>query len=121
MLMPKAHLSIMMVAPLLLLNGCAVKIADFQVCSPIPGANTTVCDWFLHSDQQILTEPQWITQQVLWQSQGQAVECVNSQTLGNIKKEIEKLCSVWKCSYSAQTKITTGLQKLQTMGESNIP
>lgn len=102
-----------MTAALLLLNGCAVSISDFTACSPIPGTTLAACDNFLISDPQTVT---WATEQSIWASQGYATECVNSEALGDIKKEIESLCSLAPCDYETEQKIISGLKKIQELG-----
>lgn len=98
---------------LLLLSGCAVQIADMTVCSPIPGTDFAACDNFLTSDPQTIN---WTTEQSTWASQGYATECVNSDALGNIKAEIEKLCSLTACDYPTEQAILSGLKKIQELG-----
>lgn len=77
-----------------LLSNCSVKIQDMEVCSPIPDTNGAVCDYFLHSEQEILDETQWIDKQASWGSS----ECMSTQSFANIKIELEQLCSKTKCS-----------------------
>lgn len=102
---------------LLLINGCAIRVVDEQICSPIPGDLGAVCDNFLTSNQQILTQDAWVNLQATWASQGYATECTTSQTIGDIKEEIEKLCSVAKCDYDTKQKIVTGLKKIEKLGK----
>lgn len=116
MLMLKALSSTTMAALLLLVSACAVPIHDEQFCSPVPGGNGAVCDNFLISNQLILTELEWQALQAKWIAAGQAVECTQSQTLGDIKGEIEKLCSMTACNYAVKTKILKGLTKIQNLG-----
>lgn len=92
-----------MMGPLLLsLSCCAVQIKDNQFCSPIPGALGAVCDNFLTKNQLILTEAQWQALQAQWIADGNAVECTTSGSLGDLKEEIEKLCSKTSCTYEEQ-------------------
>lgn len=92
----------------LLLSSC-VHIRDRQFCSPIPqppGVNDpsfpgATCDNFLTSNQQILTQAQWAALVAKWQSQGLALECTTSDVVGELKKEIEQLCSRTSCTYDA--------------------
>lgn len=111
----KARLSIA-TALLTLSSGCAVPIHDAQFCSPLPGGLGAVCDSFLTSNQQILTQDQWVAMQISWQSQGQAIECTTSQTFADIKAELEKLCSESDCSYPVQEAIK-GFKKISTLGK----
>lgn len=88
-----------------------------QFCSPIPGGLGAVCDNFLSSNQLILNKTEWDSLQLQWISTGQAVECTTSRTIGDIKGEIEKLCSVVACDYEVKTKVLSGLKKLETLGK----
>ena len=91
----------MMTAVLLLNSGCAVKINDFEMCSPIPGNLGAVCSSFLSPTNTILDQTGWLAKQTSWINSGSAVECTSSQTVVNLKAELEKLCSVAKCSYDS--------------------
>jgi hypothetical protein len=110
----------MMMALLLPLVDCAIPIHDAKFCSPPPGEVGAVCDNFLTSDQQILNETQWGALQTQWIAAGQAIECTQSQTLGDIKEEIEQLCSMTKCDYPTQQAITQGLKKIQQLGKNTL-
>lgn len=101
---------------LLLLNSCAVTIHDAQFCSPIPGGLGAVCDNFLSQNQKILSAEEWQALQAEWIASGQSVECTPSNTIGDVKGEIEKLCSLVKCDYQTKKKIVSGLKKLQALG-----
>jgi hypothetical protein len=101
---------------LLLLNSCAVAIHDEQFCSPIPGNVGAVCDNFLTSNPLALTEQEWISLQSSWMASGQATECTTSQTVGDIKGEIEKLCYVYPCDIPTQAKLVNGLKKIEHLG-----
>ena len=103
-----------------LFSGCAVTIKDFQVCSPIPGNLGSTCDNFLTSNPIDLTEEQWIALQASWNSAGNAVECVSSQTIGDIKTELEKLCSLTKCNFEAQKAVTEALKKIENLGKNYV-
>lgn len=76
-----------------------------------------MCDNFLTANQQILNEKQWQALQMQWMSAGQAVECTSSQSIGEIKAEIEKLCSKVSCDYQIQKTILDGLNKVLTLGD----
>lgn len=102
-----------------LLTSCAVAIYDEQFCSPIPGGLGAVCDNFLTSNQQILTPDEWNALQSKWVAAGEATECTESKTLGDIKAEIEELCSKTPCNYEVQQAITKGLEKIQSLGKIN--
>lgn len=107
----------MMAVAALLLSGCSVTIKDETFCSPVPGNFGAVCDNFLTSKQQILDEAEWVALQASWISDGEAVECTTSKTLGDIKAEVEKLCSVAKCNVDTQAAIIDGLNKIQNLGK----
>lgn len=111
-----------MVAVLTLLcSGCnEVDIKDFQGCSPIPNVMSptppdlgAVCDQFLVSNQQILSHDEWVATQAQWNAEGKGVECVPTSAIADLKKEVEKLCSVVKCNYIIKQKIIAGLERLQ--------
>ena len=114
----------------LLFDGCAVAVLDEQFCSPIPGLPTetdpypeplgAACDNFLTSAPLTLTRQEWYQMQESWIAEGQAVECTKSSTLGDIKGEIEKLCSRTKCDYNTKKAISEGLTKLSVLGQKEI-
>jgi len=91
----------MMAAPLLF--SCSIPIHDEQFCSPIPGGLGAVCDNFLTSNQLILSQDQWNA-------------CTTSKTVGDIKAEIEELCSRVSCDDLTQTAILNGLNKIKKLG-----
>jgi hypothetical protein len=100
----------------LLSISCTVSIKDETFCALVPGNNGAICDNFLTANQQILDEAQWQALQMTWQNQGQATECTQSDTVGDIKAEIEKLCALAPCTYEikkAQKKILKVLSKMQ--------
>jgi hypothetical protein len=99
----------------LLLNACSVKIKDEQFCAPIPGHLGAVCDNFLTANQIILDEAAWQDLQNTWASAGFATECTSSSTLGDIKSEIEKLCSVAKCTYATKAKVAAVVSAISRM------
>lgn len=99
----------------LILNSCAVSIKNEQFCSPIPGGLGSVCDDMLDSNQLVLTQDEWVSKQIEWQSEGQAVECTSSNTIGDFKIELEQLCSVTQCNYNTQA-IINALDKIKTLG-----
>lgn len=122
MQMPKA-LWFMMTAllPLAALSGgCAVTIKDFQFCSPVPGSLGAVCDNFLTASQQILTEAEWQVLQASWVTAGQAVECTTSQTVGDLKAELEKLCSKTPCTYQEAKAVKTAISSLKRMMDTGV-
>ena len=114
------HPSFIPMALALLSSSCAVQIKDEQFCSPIPGNLGAVCDNFLTSNPLNLSEQQWIDLQASWNSAGNAVECTSSQTIGDIKTELEKLCSLTKCNYATQKAVTAALKKIENLGKINV-
>lgn len=99
------------------LSSCAVKINDYEFCSPLPNSLGAVCDNFLTANQKILSEEEWQAKQADWIAAGEAVECTQSKTIGDIKGEIEKLCSVSRCHYETKRAIIDGLSKIQALGK----
>jgi len=116
--MARAFISFLLI---FLLQGCATAIVDYEFCSPLPGGLGSICDHFLTAHQEILTEEQWVALQAQWLSQGQATECTTANALGDLKKEIEELCSKTRCSYEAVQIITSGLNKIQNLGKAAVP
>lgn len=117
------------VLPLLLLNslsllGCATQVPNFTGCALIPlvsngvlspAGSGAVCDDFLDSNPQDLTESQWEAMELEWEKDGKAVECVTSDDIGNIKATIEKLCSQVPCDYVTQATVIDGLNRIQSL------
>lgn len=106
-----------------------MQVKDEQFCSPLPpykdpetGATVylgAVCDNFLTANQLILDESAWQKLQESWRTTGQSTECTNSNTIGDIKGELEKLCSRTRCSYKMLSAIRTGnrsLSKVMNLG-----
>lgn len=92
----------------LLFTSCGgVAIKDYQFCSPIPGHLGATCDNLLTDNQVILTEMEWVFLQQKWGT----IECTQSQTVGDIKAEIEKLCSKTPCDENTKQAIL-GLKKI---------
>ena len=63
-----------------------------------------------------ITAAQWNALQNKWIASGQAVECTTSKTVGDIKAEIEELCSRVSCDDLTQTAILNGLNKIKKLG-----
>lgn len=103
----------------LLLNSCAVKIYDFKSCGLIPGNLGAECDNFLTSDPQSLNQDQWAALQASWNAAGSAVECVESASLAQLKGEIEKACSVGRCTYAESSAIQNFFLKI-SRDEENV-
>jgi hypothetical protein len=108
--------SFMMMAAQFLTSGCSVAIKDMKFCSPIPGGLGAVCDSFLTPGQEILVADGWLKQQTDWLKAGYSTECTSSGSVGDIKAELEKLCSKTRCSYGIQQAII-GLGRLETLGQ----
>lgn len=111
----------------LLLSNCAIQIRDHQFCSPIPvitQADGTkiylgaTCDNFLSEHQLILSQDDWEKLQADWLEQGMSTECTSSDTLGDIKAELEKLCSRTRCSYQTIQAIHS-LRKVISLGDTS--
>jgi hypothetical protein len=123
MLMPTAPKFVMMGLLLLLCSGfskCAVDVVDFQECAPVPNFVSetppdygAVCDQFLVPNQKIISHDEWVTTQKLWLAAGNGISCVPSSAIANLKKEVEKLCSVANCKYSELKTIIAGLDRMQ--------
>ncbi len=107
------RLLFMMMAVLLLLPSCTVQIKNFQSCSPYPDASGATCDDFLDSNQQNLTELQWSD----WQVQNAPIDCVTSSVIGDLKAEIEKLCSLTPCSKETKEAVDLAIKGLDRMIE----
>lgn len=109
---------------LLLLSSCSTVLHDFRVCSPYPdspfeelGAS---CDNFLTKAPASLTKTQWRAQIAAWAKQGYALECTNSLAIAQNKAELEKLCSVSKCSVEQKqevAKLWGNLDRMERMGK----
>lgn len=104
---------------LLSLSSCGTTVSDIQTCDVVPGNHGAVCDWFLTSNPETLTEDQWTARQALWNVQGDAVSCTRSSSQGAVKKEIEDLCSnmPWyaRCGYQAKKKLADGFQRMDDL------
>lgn len=114
---PRVLLSTITAQLLLQASSCAVVIKDAQFCSPLPGNLGAVCDNFLTSNQLILDAGEWTALQASWASLGQATECTTSQTVGDLKSELEKLCSDTSCDYPDAQKVFKGLKKIENLGK----
>lgn len=120
--MPKVRFFTLM-GLITLSSGCAVPIKDFRYCSPVPGNLGAVCDNFLTDNQTILDQSQWLALQAEWIAAGQAIECTQSQTVGDLKKELEKLCSVTTCAYEVEQQvkqIVSSLEKIETTSQKSF-
>jgi hypothetical protein len=80
-----------------------------------------VCDQFLHSNQKIIDHDTWVVTQKNWLSQSNGISCVPSSAVANLKKEVEKLCSVAKCDYNTKQTILSGLERMQTTATLALP
>lgn len=83
-----------------------------------PSGGGAVCDDFLTAKPQTLSEPAWEAQELADENAGDAVECTTANSLGNLKQELELLCSNTPCSYQTQAAIkvvTEALGKSATL------
>lgn len=117
--MPKVLLSTM-TALLLFNTSCAVKIKDYTFCAEIPGGLGATCDNFLTANQQILTEAEWQAMKASWVASGNAVECTSSQSVGDLKAEIEKLCSKYPCNYPGAKQLMRALKKMHRTAQRSV-
>jgi len=97
--------------PCLCLSCGTVQVKDEQWCSPIPGVGGAACDWFLHSHQEIKTAEQWSALQAQWG----VIECTSAQTVGDLKGEVEKLCSEVKCTEEVKQTLLQGLERIKNL------
>lgn len=108
----------------LLLSSCqTVAVKDEQFCAVIPkflpgdlpgvptGSDGCACDYMLTSHQEILSETDCQALKNSWMTGGQAVMITPSGTLGDIKGELEKLCSRTRCSYTLR-KAIAGMNRI---------
>ena len=113
--MPQPTKLSLLLMGVLSLSSCeTVPIHDMQVCSQLPMNYGAVCDSYLTDNHLVLTESQWVELQNSWMASGQTVECTSSQTIADIKAELEKLCSVTSCSYETKQIIKNLKKALQT-------
>jgi hypothetical protein len=102
---------------LLSLSGCATVIKDGTFCSPFPGPGGTwaACDNFLTKKPQTLNPAQWEVLQQQWILKGWALEVTESDTVGNIKTELEQLCSKTACDDETSQAVDDLVQVLAKM------
>ena len=108
---------------LLLQASSCVQIKDFQACALIPGNLGATCDNFLTSNQQIYDEVEWESLLASWNAQGDAAECMPSSALGNLKAEIEQLCSVETCddqTVKAKQALLKGINQAIVSGQRSL-
>lgn len=122
-------LTMMTVLLLLFASGCATVIHDNTHCALIPsvqngvlhpGGGGATCDGFLSSHQQILGEDDWQALMLSWEKAGQAVECTTSGAIGDLKKEIEELCSRSPCDAVTTQKIIFAVNRVIENLEKNV-
>lgn len=116
--------ALLLIPVALLLTNCAVTIHDRQFCALIPGHHGAVCDNFLSANQLVLTEAEWTALQMEWLSKGEATQCTTSSAIGDIKREIGKLCSVTACTYEMKEKVNaiiTGLDRVEALTLKTLP
>jgi len=77
----------------------------------MPGGGAA-CDNLLTKNQRILSEPEWNALLQSWITAGNAIEVTTSQTFGDLKLELEKLCTASKLQcVQAEASITQGVVK----------
>lgn len=87
-----------------------------------PWGGGAVCDNFLTSQPVTLSQDAWEAQLLAQINQGIAPEVIPATALGNLKKEVEALCSdsTDGCSYSTSQKTATiaaNIGRLQSLGD----
>lgn len=94
----------------LTLSGCtSVKIKDFPVCADI-GTQGATCDNFLTSNPKVIPQPVWDDVRF-----GQL--CIKSDDFGELKREIEQLCSSRRdlCDYETEQAIHAFFQRMDRL------
>jgi hypothetical protein len=91
----------------LLLSSCAVPISDFQYCVDL-GPEGAACNNFLTQAPLTVPEPQW--DQV---REGEF--CINASAYGNIKRELEDLCSKTECTYAQKQQVNKAISLIDRM------
>lgn len=120
--------SLVLIASSLLLASCATVLHDFQTCSPYPPSPDTPvferlgasCDNFLTHAPEHLTKTQWKQRQAAWRAKGWAIEVTHSQAIAWNKAELEKLCTVSKCSVEqaqAVAELKANLDRTEALGK----
>lgn len=104
----------------LLFEACAVNVPNFRSCT-VPIDGMSACDDFLDSNPAVLNQAQWDAYVASLLAQGQVLECIPSNSIGDIKGAIEKLCSKVTCDYQTQQVIISGLKKIEAQGKQNLP
>lgn len=114
----------------LLLSSCATTIKDHTFCGLIPSIDSSNvihpsgggvdCDNFLTANQQILSEVQWQAMMTQWENAGEVVECTTSGAVGELKAEIEKLCTKTNCDYQTVQAIYAALNRMIAVEKNTI-
>lgn len=81
----------------LLLSGCAVKVKNERWYGDL-GNQGAVYFETLSNSTGAISKPEWDAMRV-------GMACTSTDTLAEIKKEIEQLCSATPCNYEAVKKI----------------
>lgn len=102
---------------LLTLEGCGTTIHDHTFCSPIPGNLGAACDNFLTHKPVTLNQTDWEALQASWMAKGWAIEVTESDAVGNLKLEIEQLCSKTTCDEDTSNTVQALVQTLSRMQE----
>lgn len=99
----------------LLLSSCGVSIKNERWYGDV-GSQGAIYFETLSSTQGTLSKPEWDQMRV-------GMACTTTDTLSEIKKEIEKLCSVTRCNYEKVARVLGKFQahlnkvKSQTLEE----
>ena len=72
------------------------------------GGGATV-DNLLTSNPHIVDESTLEAQMLWWMNQGQAMDCVNSGAIGDLKGVVEKACSAYPCTYQERQAVDAAL------------
>lgn len=125
-MMQHNRLWLTLTAALVLFNvGCAAQMHDFPLCSPYPfGIGGASCDNFLRKHPERLTEAQWQARIASWLAKGWALECTHSQAIAWNKAELEKFCSVYRCTVAEEEQVAAILHNMDRaakLGRSTLP
>ena len=105
--MRKVYLILSISTALALQSSCAVPIKDEQFCADM-GSQGAACDNLLTSNPIIIPQP-------AWDSMREGMFCESNQAVGDIKAEIESLCSKTPCSYQVKEALHSIQKKMKEM------
>jgi hypothetical protein len=95
---------------MLTLSACSqVKIKDFQVCGDI-GTQGATCDNFLTEHPVDIRQPEWDDYRF-------GMLCISSDSFGELKREIEQLCSAHanQCDYETQKQMKSFFKRMEKL------